>query len=56
MKNPFKKIIEKNPMLRFLSNKYVLVFLLFIIWMLFLDTYSYLDHRILVLDSGRCGP
>ena len=47
MKNPLKKVIEKNPMLRFLSNKYILVLLSFIIWMLFLDNYSYLDHRIL---------
>jgi len=50
MKNPFKKIIEKNPMLRFLSNKYILVLLLFIVWMLFLDNYSYLDHRILNIE------
>ena len=47
MKNPFEKIIKKNPMLRFLGNKYVLVLILFIVWMLFLDNYSYLDHRIL---------
>jgi cell division protein FtsB len=47
MKNPLKKTIEKNPLLKFLSNKYVLVLLFFIVWMLFLDNYSYLDHRLL---------
>lgn len=47
MKNSFKKLTDKNPLLKFLSNKYVLVLLFFIVWMLFLDTYSYLDHRFL---------
>ena len=47
MKNPLKKITDKHPVLKFLSNKYVLVLLFFGIWMLFLDTYSYLDHRFL---------
>ncbi len=32
---------------KFLSNKYIWVLLLFIIWMLFLDNYSYFGHRVL---------
>ena len=32
---------------KFLSNRYVWVILFFGVWMLFLDTYSYFDHRIL---------
>ncbi len=47
MKNPIKKITDRHPLLKFLSNKYVLVLLFFIIWMLFLDTYSYIDHQFL---------
>lgn len=47
MKNPIRKLTEKNPLLRFLSNKYVIVSAFFIVWMLFLDNYSYLDHRLL---------
>ncbi|OUD35843.1 septum formation initiator family protein [Flavobacterium sp. FPG59] len=43
MKNKFKN----NPWLRFLSNKYVWVSLFFCIWMIFLDNYSYFNHRIL---------
>lgn len=43
MKNPF----NYNPWLKFLSNKYVWVLLFFTTWMLFLDNYSYFDHRIL---------
>lgn len=39
--------MTKNPFLKFLSNKYVLVLLLFVVWMLFLDNYSYLEHSIL---------
>ena len=47
MKNPFQKTIEKQPWLKFLSNRYVLILLLFASWMLFLDNYSYLDQRVL---------
>ncbi|WP_432673209.1 FtsB family cell division protein [Flavobacterium sp. SM2513] len=47
MKNPLKKLTDKHPVLKFLSNKYVLVLLFFIVWMLFLDNYSYLYHRLL---------
>lgn len=47
MKNPFRKTIEKHPWLRFVSNRYFLVLLFFGSWMLFLDNYSYLDHRLL---------
>lgn len=32
---------------RFLANKYFVVLLFFLFWMLFFDNYSYLDHRIL---------
>jgi cell division protein FtsB len=32
---------------KFFSNKYVWVLLFFGIWMLFLDNYSYFDHRVL---------
>ena len=47
MKNPLKKPIEKYPLLKFMSNKYILVSLFFIVWMLFFDNYSYLETRIL---------
>jgi len=30
---------------KFVSNKYIWVLLFFVIWMLFLDNYSYLNHR-----------
>jgi cell division protein DivIC len=33
--------------LKILVNRYALVLLFFIIWMAFLDNYSYLEHRVL---------
>lgn len=42
-----KNIIARFPFLRYLGNKYILVLLAFAIWMLFLDNYSYLEHRVL---------
>jgi cell division protein FtsB len=37
----------KYPFLKIIWNRYVLVLLFFVIWMLFLDNYSYLDHSLL---------
>lgn len=47
MKNPDKKLIPKKSILNLLSNKYVLVILLFAGWMLFLDNYSFVEHSLL---------
>lgn len=47
MKNRFLNIIAKFSFLKFLGNRYVIVLVLFLSWMLFLDNYSYLEHRIL---------
>lgn len=47
MKNPFKNSANRHPLLRFLTNRYFLVFAFFVVWMIFLDNYSLLDHRIL---------
>ncbi|SCY96835.1 FtsB family cell division protein [Flavobacterium caeni] len=38
---------REKPWFKFLSNKYVWVLLFFCVWMLFLDNYSYFDHRVL---------
>ena len=43
MANPYKDA----SWFKFLSNKYVWVLLFFCTWMIFLDNYSYFDHRIL---------
>jgi len=39
------KALLKNKWFRIISNKYVLILLLFGIWMLFLDSNSWLVHR-----------
>ncbi|MGL5113062.1 MAG: FtsB family cell division protein [Flavobacterium sp.] len=43
MKNPYKN----KKWFKLLGNKYIWVSLFFIVWMTFLDNYSYFDHEIL---------
>ena len=50
MKEKVTVLFSNKAWIKFLGNKYFLVTLFFIIWMLFLDNYSYLDHRILNKD------
>jgi cell division protein FtsB len=38
---------KPNKWLPYLKNKYVWVLLFFVVWMLFLDNYSQLEHRVL---------
>ncbi len=45
MKNWYQKLISNYPFLKILGSKYTLVLVFFIIWLLFLDNFSYLDHR-----------
>ncbi|MCB0457044.1 MAG: septum formation initiator family protein [Flavobacteriaceae bacterium] len=37
--------LKKNKWFRFISNKYVLILLLFLVWMIFFDTNSYFIHK-----------
>lgn len=43
MKNPYKD----KAWFKLISNKYIWVLLFFASWMIFLDNYSYFEHRIL---------
>ncbi len=36
---------KKKPIVKFMSNRYVLILLVFLVWMLFFDENSYLIHR-----------
>lgn len=47
MKNWYQNLIAHYPFLKFLGSRYTLVMIFFMVWMLFLDNYSYFDHRIL---------
>jgi cell division protein FtsB len=42
-----KAYLNQFWFLKFLVNRYALVLLFFIVWMVFLDNYSYLEHRVL---------
>ena len=46
MKNILPENLKK-PSIKWFTNKYVLIFLFFVTWMLFLDNYSYIEHRVL---------
>ena len=48
--NKLKNLIVKYPFLKIIVNRYILVLIFFLIWMLFLDNYSYLEHRVLNLE------
>ncbi len=39
--------LKNKTWFKFIGNKYVLILLFFSIWLLFLDNYSYLEHRVL---------
>ncbi len=39
------KQFKNKPIVKFLSNRYVIITLLFLIWMIFFDETRYLNHR-----------
>lgn len=39
------KQFRNKPIVKFLSNRYVVILLIFIVWMLFFDENSFLIHR-----------
>ena len=39
------KQFKNKPIVKFLSNRYVVILLVFIVWMFFFDENSYLIHR-----------
>jgi cell division protein FtsB len=43
----YKNLTDSYPILKILGNRYVIVLVFFIVWMLFLDNTSYMEHRIL---------
>lgn len=39
------KKFRENKIVRWISNKYVIILLLFVVWMLFFDENSFINHR-----------
>ncbi|MFP9113472.1 FtsB family cell division protein [Flavobacterium sp. RHBU_3] len=45
MEGEKKSLFSKYPVLKVLSNRYVLVMVFVGLWLIFLDNYSYFEHR-----------
>jgi cell division protein DivIC len=45
--NWLKKTRSKNFFLRYILSYYGFIFIIFLIWLLFLDDYSYFEHEVL---------
>ncbi|MFY7811953.1 MAG: septum formation initiator family protein [Flavobacterium sp.] len=45
--NWIQKFRNKNIILKFILSYYGIIFIIFVIWIIFLDDYSYTEHRIL---------
>jgi cell division protein FtsB len=43
----FKNLTDAYPILKILGNRYVIVTVFFVIWMVFLDNTSYIEHSVL---------
>ncbi len=39
------KQFKNKPFVKFISNRYVIIILIFLVWMFFFDENSYLNHR-----------
>jgi cell division protein DivIC len=42
-----KNLTDAYPILKILGNRYVIVLVFFIVWMLFIDNTSYMEQRVL---------
>jgi len=47
------KQLRNNKIIIFISNRYVIIFLLFLVWMLFFDENSYINHRELDKEMNK---
>jgi len=45
--NPLKKLAARYPFLKFLGNRYVVVIIFVVVWLTFLDNYSYFVQKVL---------
>jgi len=43
----FKNTTSRHPILKILGNRYILVIIFLVVWLTFLDNYSYFENRIL---------
>jgi|SRR5690606_2761733 len=45
MKNKYAEWINKYPFLKYVANWMTVITIFFVVWLIFFDTYSLLDHR-----------
>jgi len=45
MKEKIAALLIKYPFLKWITNRFVLVTLFFVLWLMFFDTYAFYDHR-----------
>ena len=45
MKNKYAEWVKKYPLLKYITSWYVPITIFFVLWIVFFDTYSLLDHR-----------
>ena len=43
----FSKLFSRYPFLKILGNRYMLVLVFVAVWLMFLDNYSYFEHKVL---------
>ena len=47
------KQFRNNKIIKFIGNRYVLILLVFLVWMLFIDENSYINHRELDTEINK---
>ena len=45
MKKILTALTKRYPFLKWITNRFVLVTLFFAVWLLFFDTYAFIDHK-----------
>lgn len=53
MKAKIDALLIKYPFLKWIANRFVLVTLFFILWLLFFDTYAFYDHRLIDKEINK---
>lgn len=53
MKEKIAALLVKYPFLKWATNRFVLVTLFFIVWLLFFDTYAFYDHRLIDKEINK---
>lgn len=53
MKQKIAALLIKYPFLKWVTNRFILATLFFVVWLLFFDTYAFYDHRIIDKEINK---